>query len=340
MHSSKRKHIGLAVIFLLLCVTVTAILNYCLIPSNVVRINLHYLENGESYDTIFLGTSHGQYGINPEAVDAVTGENSLNLCMADEYPDDMYYLLKLVCEKQNPKRIVYELDPSYWMLEQRQGSTPIFFYKEFPFSAAKISYFFDKVMRLDFRSTLAPWGYYRNEYTNIGKNIRVKQSEAYKNYDPSVLEIGVGHYGGKGFIYRDRIEGEAKGGFNNVPFEEDRIQDKAIQYFEKMAEYCKKKGIELVVITTPVPKDTTDAFADSYEKADQYFRDLLSGYGLEYLNFNLVQPEILSRSMEGYWDYDGHMDGIRAEEFSTVLGNVLDGMHMESYQERLFFKER
>ena len=51
-----------------------------------------------------------------------------------------------------------------------------------------------------------------------------------------------------------------------------------------------------------------------------------------------LEPEILSRSMEGYWDYDGHMDGIRAEEFSTVLGNVLDGMHMESYQERLFLK--
>ena len=261
-------------------------------------------------------------------MDAVTGENSLNLCMADEYPDDMYYLLKNWSVRNKiPRGLYMNWTPPIGCWSSAKVPHLFSFTKNFLFQAAKISYFFDKVMRLDFRSScsLAPWGYYRNEYTNIGKNIRVKQSEAYKNYDPSVLEIGVGHYGGKGFIYRDRIEGEAKGGFNNVPFEEDRIQDKAIQYFEKMAEYCKKKGIELVVITTPVPKDTTDAFADSYEKADQYFRDLLSGYGLEYLNFNLVQPEILSRSMEGYWDYDGHMDGIRAEEFSTVLGNVLDG---------------
>lgn len=317
------KKVMLAAVFVLICAAATALLNYGLIPSNVVRVNLHYLDNGESYDTIFLGTSHGQYGIDPETVDGITGGNSLNLCMADEYPDDSYYILKLACEKQNPKRIVYELDPSYWMLEQRQGSTQIFFYKEFPLSWAKVEYFFGKIMELDFRSTLAPWGYYRSEYANMGKTIAVKQSEAYKNYDPSVLEIPAGHYGGYGFLYRDRIEGEEKGTFNNVPFDESKIQEKAVRYFEKIVRFCEEKGIELIVITTPVPKETTDAYADSYEAADRYFGELMSGYGLTYYNFNQIQSDVLSRSMEGYWDYDGHMDGIRAKEFSQVLGTML-----------------
>ena len=72
--------------------------------------------------------------------------------MADAYPDDMYYLLKLACETQSPSQVVYELDPSYWMNEQRNGSTQIFFYQDFPVSKAKSSYFMDKITGLDFRS--------------------------------------------------------------------------------------------------------------------------------------------------------------------------------------------
>ena len=52
-----------AILFLSLCICITAALNYGFIPPSSVRINLHNLRNGETYDTIFIGTSHGQYGI-------------------------------------------------------------------------------------------------------------------------------------------------------------------------------------------------------------------------------------------------------------------------------------
>ena len=47
-----------AILFLALCVCITAALNYGFIPPSSVRINLHNLRNGETYDTIFIGTSH------------------------------------------------------------------------------------------------------------------------------------------------------------------------------------------------------------------------------------------------------------------------------------------
>ena len=135
-HSLKRWWI--AALFLAVCILANAFLNYALIPPSTVRINLHNLRNGMQYDTVFLGTSHGQYGIDPALVDAEGGGSSISLCMADAYPDDMYYLLKLALERQKPSYVVSELDPSYWMYEQRRGSTQIFFYKEFPFCAAKL----------------------------------------------------------------------------------------------------------------------------------------------------------------------------------------------------------
>lgn len=72
-----------AILFLSLCICITAALNYGFIPPSSVRINLHNLRNGETYDTIFIGTSHGQYGIDPFSVDAASGGSSVSLCMAD-----------------------------------------------------------------------------------------------------------------------------------------------------------------------------------------------------------------------------------------------------------------
>ncbi len=92
----------------------------------------------------------------------------------------MYHMLRLACETQSPSRVVYELDPSYWMNEQRSGSTQIFFYQEFPASRSKFFYFLDKIINLDFRSALAPWSYYRNLIGQVPDHIRRKQSTAYK----------------------------------------------------------------------------------------------------------------------------------------------------------------
>lgn len=68
-HSFKRW--GIAALFLAVCILANAFLNYALIPPSTVRINLHNLRNGMQYDTVFLGTSHGQYGIDPRLITPV-----------------------------------------------------------------------------------------------------------------------------------------------------------------------------------------------------------------------------------------------------------------------------
>ena len=34
----------------------------------------------------------------------------------------------------------------------------------------------------------------------------------------------------------------------------------------------------------------------------------------------------MDRSKERYSDYDGHMDGVKAQEFSTLLGSFLNSL--------------
>ena len=60
MPSSNWLKAARAVLFPALCLGITLALNYALIPPGSVRINLHNLRNGQDYDTVFIGTSHGQ----------------------------------------------------------------------------------------------------------------------------------------------------------------------------------------------------------------------------------------------------------------------------------------
>lgn len=309
--------------FVVVCVILTMTLNWVTMPPNVVWMNLNKVKNEGPYDYLFVGTSHGQYGISPEVIDEITGKKSFNLCMADEYPVDTYYLMKEACKKGKPEKIIYELDPSYWILDQRLGSTSIFFYKEFPWSLNKMEYFANKIMELDFRETLFPWAYYRNLLPQMRDTVEKKCSDAYREYSPEILEVPGGYYKSKGFLYRNKPEGEEKGTFNNVPWDEGQIRPQALVYFEKMVEYCEKEGIELQVIMLPVSEETVANMPDSYAESDRYFAELMRQYDIPYWNFNMDETLEFDRSMNSYWDYDGHMYGEDGEVFSRELGEFL-----------------
>ena len=323
MKEKRKNHIIRMIIFVILCVILSCCLSWVTMPPNVIWLNLHELKEDGPYDYLFVGTSHGQYGISPQVVDQVTGRNSFNLCMANEYPVDTYYLIKEACRQQKPKKIIYELDPSYWITDQNMGTVAGMFYKEMPWSMNKLQYLGDKIIKLDYRQTIFPWSYYKNLLPQAPQTIRKKLSAEYRQYDPAILDIPGGHYGGDGFIYQDKVEGAEKGTFNNVPWNEEQLRPEAEEYFEKILYYCKKENIELEVITLPVPAETYANTTESYQQSDRYFTELMQQYRIPYHNFIFDSALAFDRSIDNYWDYDGHMYGDAAEQFSLELGNYL-----------------
>lgn len=243
--------------------------------------------------------------------------------MADEYPIDTYFLVKEACKEHKPEKVIYELDPSYWITDQRLGSTSIFFYKEFPWSAVKLEYFAEKIAGQDYRSTLFPWSYYKNNLTKARDIVKKKLSAAYREHDPEVLDIPGANYKSGGFIYQEKVEGADKGTFNNVPWAEGEIREEARIYFSKMVEYCRENQIEFEVITMPVPVETVANMPENYEQSEQFFEGFMKERGIRYHNFNYDRNLEFNRSMESYWDFDGHMYGEDAEKFSRELGNYL-----------------
>lgn len=172
------------VLFLAVILCINEILMLALKPYTCFRNDMHKLETNQ-YDDLFVGTSHGKAGINPEIVDKITGEKSLNLCLGGEEVQDSYYIIKEACRVNKPKKIIYELDPGYWVSAATLGPEYRTVYDEFPMSEVKVEYYLDKIWNVDFRTTLFPWYLYRKGIKGAGARFTSKFSHAYKNYDDS-----------------------------------------------------------------------------------------------------------------------------------------------------------
>ena len=82
-------------------------------------------------------------------------------------------------------------------------------------------------------------------------------------------------------------------------FEEDQVNPQNMEYLGKLIAFCKENDIEFVAVTTPIPINTLKAYSDNFKA--------------------------FSHDLKDYTDYDGHMNGNAASEYSKVLANILKG---------------
>lgn len=319
MHNFKK--VLLLAAGILVFIAVNLGLNYGLIPYSYVRIMMHQIKTQE-YDTLFLGTSHGLNGISPKVIEEKTGKKTMNLCLGGEYPRDAYYLLKQACEKSVPETVVYELDSGYFCTpEGQRGDFNRIFY-EMPLSRTKVEYFFAKESELDFRATLFPWFYYRNQFRNAKEIITVKQGEDYKNYGAAAFQSEGQSYA-DGFLCNNPAPGMKPEEL--VLWDESAKNEDSFRYFEKIASFCREKGIELLVVTTPVPREALEKYGENFQQADKFFTEYFQKMGVEYKNYNHPDRKIknFDDSLNAFADYEGHMGVAQAEAFSAQLAEDL-----------------
>ena len=82
-----------------------------------------------------------------------------------------------------PKKIIYELDPGYWVSTATLGPEFRTIYDELPLSSVKVEYYVDKIWKTDFRTTLFPWYLYRKGIKGAKERfVSVKLRRAYGNF--------------------------------------------------------------------------------------------------------------------------------------------------------------
>lgn len=321
MHSFKK------IIRLIICMALLFLIlkgvDIALYPCTFMRNDIHTVTT-EQRDVIIMGTSNGKMGLDPDAMLEGTGMTGHNLCVGGEYPVDCYYMMQLILEKQKPKTLIFELDPGYFTTEKEEGNNYLLFYHEFPMSKAKLSYFADTMMDCDFRVAMFPCYEYSLEY-ELSKVKDTLYQKLHHNYDVSYLKGTAQEYHENGFIERYPVAAADFKPYQPEVFTPEAVCDSNMEYMDKLIALCKENDVEFIAATMPLPATTLTENWDSFVTADRYFTDYFKEKEVKYYDFNVAYYTSHSHSVECFTDYDGHMNGESAREFSRVFGELLFG---------------
>ena len=303
--------------FLAILLLLNVILSWLLRAYSIVDVDFHKIAQGDVQDLI-VGSSHGLSGLDPDVLEEYTGSKTQNACLGGEFPIDSFYIIQEAERHQKLKRVIYELDPGYWVAGNHYNAV----YQSFPRSALKVRYYLDRVLMSDFRMTLLPWYQYAHDYRSIPRIVQAKQSASYRRRDAEILRDTTYFCKDNGFMYINRIEGAAKDSSVPVLWEQDNVKEDSLRYFQKMRKYCQENGIELVVVTLPIPTETLKQYEEHFRGAYEYFKELLQDSGVVYYNLN-YGAEKMRLSAPDFNDYDGHMYGDTAARVSKKLGELV-----------------
>ncbi len=324
------------VIFLAIIAMLVEACDYVLVQPGYARYIIHAADNsesGEDYDCVVVGASHGRASIDPHYfLEMGYADNPINMCIQGATVIDNYYMIKEVCRNNDVKKIILELDYQYWDKNQKRDSDfgDLLVYNQLPFSGLKLEYIVNELMTKDFRTLYFRKYAFAKNWKTIKKYVAMKNTDGYKNYQiEGVAGIDTeGPYQGLGFFYRTKVT-DKKGKLNPSPWTYDDLNSKVQKYFEKIVEYCRDNDIELICVTTPIPPSSVVAGAAN--EADTYFKQICDENDVRYIDGNLIKYEYLSVSDDDFSDWEGHMNGELAEQFSEVLTEILEKDDCQEY---------
>lgn len=138
------------------------------------------------------------------------------------------------------------------------------------------------------------------------------------------------NYIGRGFRYGIK---PSETFYTGVSWDRERIDENAVKDFEEIVKYCKDNDIQFTCINSPFPHARFDE--KDLQGMKSFYTELANRYDIGYIDFNFIKPEYLQWQAGDFEDGEGHMMGAFAEEYSTLLGNVLkeyySGNEIEHY---------
>ncbi len=330
MHSSKKKKMALVVAFCMLIAVLSMAVEYMVYPPTYVRAIISEMYKQEDLGAVFVGASHCQHSMQPYIFEDATGEESFNLSTPAQPVESSYYLLKEALKKSTPKWVVFDVDYSFYTTRVPSPYASVIIGKSMKPSLNKLAYYVEQIGSMDLRSMFVPWGFwFRSNIKDAGKIMAIKQTDAYKAGDASAVyttgDKDTSVYMGKGYLSSTEALSEEKGSKVTTKYKwhRDDINEDTISYLKKMVEMCKEKGVEFVMVSSPVPESTLLSIKN-YDDVHDYFSTFAEDNGVNFYDFNLVRTNVLDRSDSGFIDYDGHMNDTLADDYTKLVAEVIE----------------
>lgn len=308
MKKANRKDLAHAVIFVVLA----AVLIHC---ASIIMRPVHnsygstwdaYLcEPKDSIDVLFLGSSYAYCDWNPEIMYAASGLTGYVMAGSEQTPSITYWYLKQALKTQSPQVVVME--GSSFFFEMYQNYTQI-----------NLDYMPRGIDRaraiLDAAEPDKRLGLFFDLYFYHDRWKELTREDIAKLITPASADVN------KGYTYVDNVY-DTKGStpYHREPSKDTEAYAKHLEAFEKIAELCRDKGIDLIVTINPTFSQCSQEIYDKLE------RDL-TGIAPE-ADFMLLANSFDEIGLDISRDlYDGgHLNFYGACKFSEWTGKMLLG---------------
>lgn len=311
--------------FVLTNLAVIVLLHLMLAQPSVLKVLLKEAK-GQEFNTLIVGQSHGETGYDPYVLSDVTGDETFNLSRRLMPVVDLSYIIGEANASGQYKRVILDLDPSYWDGNHKStfGSDTNLLFRLT--GGRWVAYVKDILLKDNYSDAFVDYSVNAETVKQIPKNVKGKLNWAYLTSSEASIPntyavIGASswyEYVGRGFRYGIKNSGGLSLDWN---FDRKDIDPENTEAFKKMAEYCKKHGVELVCVQSALPPHRLRK--ENMDAVHEYFTELCGEYGVPFYDLNYLKAEYLARTDDNYVDLDGHMMGELADRQSAVLGQIL-----------------
>lgn len=311
--------------FIIINIIVIILLTFMLAQPSVLKILMKESKNQE-FDTLIIGESHGETGYDPYIISDVTDSQVFNISRRLMPVVNLSYILEEANKNDQYKRVILDLDPSYWDGDHRGefGSDTALLFR----LTGKRQYDYIKniLIKDNYNDSFADYNVSIDTVKRIPKNLKCKLNKDYiTNSEESIPNtysiigaVGSFEYRGRGFRYGVKKSGIEWPGWK---FEEKNIKEENLDAFKKIIKYCTDNDIELVCVQSALPPSRLQN--ENMDEVHEYFAELCKNNNVPFYDLNYLKDEYLSRTDDDYVDLDGHMMGKLAQKQSEILGQIL-----------------
>lgn len=311
--------------FIIINIIVIILLTFMLAQPSVLKILMKESKNQE-FDTLIIGESHGETSYDPYIISDVTDSQVINISRRLMPVVNLSYILEEANKNDQYKRVILDLDPSYWDGDHRGefGSDTALLFR----LTGKRQYDYIKniLIKDNYNDSFADYNVSVDTVKRIPKNLKCKLNKDYiTNSEESIQNtysiIGVAgsfEYRGRGFRYGVKKSGVE---WPSWKFEAKNIKEENLDAFKKIVKYCTDNDIELVCVQSALPPSRLQN--ENMDEVHEYFAELCKNNNVPFYDLNYLKDEYLSRTDDDYVDLDGHMMGKLAQKQSEILGQIL-----------------
>ena len=313
------------------------------------RLTIHDLYTSEdNIDMLFLGSSHTYWQYDPSIIDSYLGVHSFNAGTSAQQLDTSYALLVEAGKKNSIDTVFLELCPSVKgiVYSEREDLSPVYVVSDYMhFGLNKVKYLLNASQSAFYVNSFFPLLRNKDNYLDRGyvKNAFLRTTgKDFSHYStPEVSSDTKQWYVERGFLANNNaVENEDwKTSERLSMIKEEMFSSEELKALSKIADYCKKHSIRLILISTPLT-DFNNAQPGNYDIGREQIASFAKENDLEFYDFNLCRPEYLTGESSKYFD-PSHMNYIGAEEYSDLVGRFFSGeiaekdLFYDSYEDKL-----